>query len=168
MLQTARHAGRDDTVRFHLQFQPSTMLWLKSFHVIFMVSWFAALFYLPRLFVYHCEVTAESEHARFCVMERKLYAIGLIAMIGTWVFGIATILAADPAYMKAVYIDMKWLHPKVLLALVLSGYYGWLKGLTRKFAAKQNTRSHKFYRLINEVPAVLLVAMVILVIVKPF
>lgn len=139
------------------------MLWLKSFHVIFMVSWFAALFYLPRLFVYHCEVTAEAEHARFCVMEQKLYGIGLIAMIGTWVFAIA-LLVANPGYFQSG----GWLHLKILLAVILSGYYGWLKGLMRKFAARQNTRSHKFYRLINEVPALLLVAMVILVIVKPF
>ncbi|MBA4284170.1 MAG: protoporphyrinogen oxidase HemJ [Xanthomonadaceae bacterium] len=139
------------------------MLWLKSFHVIFMVSWFAALFYLPRLFVYHCDVTAETEHTRFCIMERKLYNIGLIAMIGTWVFAVA-LLAANPGYFQSG----GWLHLKILLAVILSGYYGWLKGLTRKFAAKANTRSHKFYRLINEIPAVLLVAMVILVIVKPF
>nr|WP_293000301.1 CopD family protein [Nevskia sp.] len=144
------------------------MLWMKAFHVIFMVSWFAALFYLPRLFVYHCDVTDDAGHERFVTMERKLYGIGLIAMIGTWVFGIATILAAEPAYLKAVYVDMKWLHPKVLLALLLSGYYGWLKSVIRKFAARANTKSHKFYRLINEVPAVLLVAIVILVIVKPF
>ncbi len=139
------------------------MLWLKSFHVIFVVSWFAALFYLPRLFVYHCEVTAEAEHARFCVMERKLYGIGLIAMIGTWVFAIA-LLVTNPGYFQSG----GWLHLKILLAVLLSGYYGWLKGLMRKFAARQNTRSHRFYRLINEVPALLLVAMVILVIVKPF
>lgn len=140
-----------------------TMLWLKSFHVIFMVSWFAALFYLPRLFAYHCEVTAEAEHARFCIMERKLYGIGLLAMIGTWAFAIA-LLVANPGYFQSG----GWLHLKILLAVILSGYYGWLKGLMRKFAARQNTRSHKFYRLINEVPALLLVAMVILVIVKPF
>ena len=146
------------------------MLWLKSFHVIFMVSWFAALFYLPRLFVYHCELKADDNdsHERFCTMERKLYGIGLIAMIGTWIFGIATIVAADPAYASAAYAKMGWLHAKVVLALFLSGYYGWLKALTRKFAAKTNTRSHRFYRLINEVPALLLVAMVILVIVRPF
>jgi putative membrane protein len=141
------------------------MLWLKSFHVIFMVSWFAALFYLPRLFVYHCELRPDDEesHARFGVMERKLYGIGLIAMIGTWVFAIA-LLVANPGYFQSG----GWLHLKILLALALSGYYGWLKGLIRTFAAKANTRSHKFYRLINEVPAALLVVMVILVIVKPF
>lgn len=141
------------------------MLWLKSFHVIFMVSWFAALFYLPRLFVYHCELRPDDveSHARFGVMERKLYGIGLIAMIGTWLFAIA-LLVANPGYFQGG----GWLHAKIVLALLLSGYYGWLKGLIRKFAAGQNTRSHTFYRWINEVPALLLVAMVILVIVKPF
>lgn len=138
------------------------MLWIKSFHVIFMVSWFAALFYLPRLFVYHCEVDDEAGHARFCVMERKLYGIGLIAMIGTWVFALA-LLVGNPAY-----LHFGWLHLKILLALVLSGYYGWLKSCMRRFAAHNNQRSARFYRLINEVPAVLLVAMVILAIVKPF
>lgn len=144
------------------------MLWLKSLHVIFMVSWFAALFYLPRLFVYHCEVTDEAGHQRFCVMERKLYGIGLIAMIGTWLFGIATLISADPAYSKAVYQGMGWLHAKLFLALLLSGYYGWLKTRLRRFASKTNPHSAKFYRWMNEVPALLLVAMVILVIVKPF
>lgn len=139
------------------------MLWLKAFHVIFMVSWFAALFYLPRLFVYHCEVTAEAEHARFCIMERRLYGIGLIAMIGTWAFALALLLAY-PAYLHSG----GWLHLKILLAVALSGYYGWLKTRLRRFAAKTNPHSARFYRWINEVPAVLLVAMVILVIVKPF
>lgn len=139
------------------------MLWIKAFHVIFMVSWFAALFYLPRLFVYHCEVTAEAEHARFCTMERKLYGIGLIAMIGTWLFALA-LLVANPAYLHSG----GWLHVKILLAVILSGYYGWLKTRLRRFAAGTNPHSARFYRLINEVPALLLVAMVVLVIVKPF
>ncbi|GAC1628527.1 MAG: protoporphyrinogen oxidase HemJ [Nevskia sp.] len=139
------------------------MLWIKAFHVIFMVSWFAALFYLPRLFVYHCEVSGEAEHARFCVMERKLYGLGLIAMIGTWAFAVA-LLAMNPAYLHSG----GWLHVKIALALILSGYYGWLKSRLRRFAAKTNPHSARFYRLINEVPALLLIAMVILVIVKPF
>lgn len=144
------------------------MLWLQAFHVIFVVSWFAGLLYLPRLFVYHTEAVNEVEHNRFCVMEKKLYGISLIAMIGTWVFGIATLLAADPAYAKAVYAGMGWLHAKVLLVVALSGYQGWLKTRVRAFAARKNDKSAKFYRLINEVPALILVAVVILVIVKPF
>jgi putative membrane protein len=141
------------------------MLWLKSLHVIFVVSWFAALFYLPRLFVYHCEVTADDAvgHARFCTMERRLYGIGLIAMIGTWLFAIALIVA-NPGYLHSG----GWLHAKIALVLALSGYYGWLKGCIRRFASGTNTRSPKFYRIANEVPALLLVAIVILVIVKPF
>ena len=94
------------------------MLWLKSFHVIFMVSWFAALFYLPRLFVYHCELRPDDveSHARFGVMERKLYGIGLIAMIGTWLFAIA-LLVANHGYLQGG----GWLHAKIVLALLLSG-----------------------------------------------
>lgn len=144
------------------------MLWLKAFHVIFMVTWFAGLFYLPRLFVYHTQVSDPDAHTRFCVMERKLYAISTIGMVLTWAFGIATLLAADPAYAKAVYAQQGWLHAKVTLVLLLSGYHGWLKSCLRAFAEQRNTRSERFYRLINEVPAVVLVAAVILVIVKPF
>ncbi len=139
------------------------MLWIKAFHVIFVVSWFAALLYLPRLFIYHCDVTDEAGHARFCIMERKLYGIGLIAMIGTWAFALS-LLIANPGYLHSG----GWLHVKIALALVLSGYYGWLKSQLRQFEAKTNAHSARFFRLVNELPAVLLVAMVILVIVKPF
>ena len=138
------------------------MLWIKAFHVIFMVTWFAGLFYLPRLFVYHIEATTEAEHQRFCMMERKLYAISLIGMVLTWAFGIWMITLA-PEYMK-----MGWLHAKLALVVALSGYQGWLKASLRKFAARANTRSGVFWRWANEVPAVVLIAVVILVIVKPF
>ncbi len=144
------------------------MLWIKAFHVIFVVAWFAGLFYLPRLFVYHTEVVNEIEHNRFCVMERKLYGIALIGMIGTWLLGIATLLSADPAYAKAAYYSHGWLHAKIALVVALSGYQGWLKTRVRAFAARKNDKSAKFYRLMNEVPAVILIAVVILVIVKPF
>lgn len=144
------------------------MLWIKAIHVIFVVSWFAGLLYLPRLFVYHTEAVNEVEHKRFCVMEKKLYGISLIAMIGTWIFGIATLLAADAAYSKVAYLGMGWLHAKMLLVVVLSGYQGWLKTRVRAFAARKNDKSATFYRIANEVPAVILIAVVILVIVKPF
>ncbi len=144
------------------------MLWIKALHVIFVVAWFAGLLYLPRLFVYHTEVVGEIEHNRFCVMEKRLYGITLIGMIGTWIFGIATLLSADAAYAKVTYWSMGWLHAKLLLVVLLSGYHGWLKTRVRAFAARKNDKSAKFYRLINEVPAVILVAVVILVIVKPF
>lgn len=146
----------------------AAVLWIKSLHVIFMVTWFAGLFYLPRLFVYHTQVTQPAEHDRFVTMERKLYLIMTLGMIMTWVFGIATVMVADPAYAKAVYAQQGWLHAKLALALVLSGYHGWLKSCLRGFAEQRNQRSERFYRIINEVPAIILVAAVILVIVKPF
>jgi putative membrane protein len=143
------------------------MLWVKAFHIVFMVSWFASLFYLPRLFVYHCQLLAqtpgdEAGHARFSTMERKLYGIGLIAMLGTWVFGL-WLLMLEPAYLSA-----GWLHAKLGLVLLLSGFQGWLKANVRRFAARQNPYSERFWRLANEVPALFLIAVVILVIVKPF
>lgn len=144
------------------------MLWFKAFHVIFMVTWFAGTFYLPRLFVYHCEAPDGAEHARFCLMEQRLYRLTTIGMLGTWIFAIATLLSADPAYAKAVYWSKGWLHAKIALAVLLSGYHGWLGATRRRFATGRNTHGPRFYRLMNEVPAVILVAVVILVIVKPF
>lgn len=138
------------------------MLWIKAFHVIFVISWFAGLLYLPRLFVYHCEVGDEAGHQRFCVMERKLYGIATIGMLGTWVFGLGT-LALEPFYLHA-----GWLHAKLALVVALSGYHGWLKLQVRKFAASQNTRDGRYWRIVNEVPALFLIAIVILVIVRPF
>ena len=142
------------------------MLWVKSFHIFFMVSWFASLFYLPRLFVYHCQLLAETPgdeagHARFCTMERKLYGMGLMTMFGTWIFGL-WLLMLEPAYLQA-----GWLHAKLALVLLLSGYQGWLKANVRAFAARQNRRSERFWRVANEVPAVVLIAIAILVFFKP-
>ena len=136
--------------------------WIKALHVIAVIAWMAGMLYLPRLFVYHCDVADEAGHVRFATMERKLYGMGLIAMLGTWIFGIWMLLL-EPALMQA-----HWLHAKLSLVLLLSGYQGWLKSQVRKFAARQNTRSARFWRFANEVPALFLVAIVILVIVKPF
>ena len=138
------------------------MLWVKAFHVVFVVAWFAGLFYLPRLFVYHTEVTDEAGHLRFSVMERKLYGLMTIAMIGTWLLGIAMVV------MLPGYLQMGWLHAKLSLVILLTGYQGWLKLNLRRFAARANTRSQKFWRIANEVPALALVAIVLLVVVKPF
>ena len=143
------------------------MLWVKAFHIIFVVAWFAELFYLPRLLVYHCQLLAqpshdEAGHLRFCTMERKLYGIGQFAMGGTWIFGI-WMLTLEPGYLHA-----HWLHAKLGLVVGLSGYQGWLKSSLRKFSDKSNTRSERFWRIVNEVPALVLVAVVILVVVKPF
>lgn len=138
------------------------MLWIKALHIIFVIAWFAGLFYLPRLFVYHVDTPDEAGHARFCLMERRLYGLTTIAMIGTWVFGIWTLMYA-PGFMK-----MGWLHAKLALVLALSGYHGWLKFTLRRFASRSNTHSARYFRIANELPAVALVAIVILVVVKPF
>lgn len=138
-------------------------LWLKAFHVIAVIAWMAGMLYLPRLFVYHCDAEVGSKQSEtFKVMERRLLqAIINPAMIATWVLGLW--LAWDGAFLKS-----GWLHGKLLLVLILSGMHGLLTRCVREFAQDRNVRSQKFYRVINEVPAVLMIGIVILVIVKPF
>ncbi len=139
-------------------------LWLKSFHVIAVVCWFAGLFYLPRLFVYHAMSNDETSHERFCVMERKLYrGIMWPSMVLTLVFGVG-MLAINPG----LFATGGWLHAKLALVLLLVVYHLVCGAQRKRFAAKQNTKSHVFYRWFNEFPVVLLIAIVILVIVKPF
>jgi putative membrane protein len=143
---------------------PSGMyLWLKAFHVIAVIAWMAGMLYLPRLFVYHCEAPAGSPQSEtFKVMERRLLrAIINPAMVVTWVLGLW--LAWDAGFFKS-----GWLHAKLVLVLLLSGIHGFLSARVRDFAEDRNTRSARFYRIINEVPAVLMIGIVILVIVKPF
>lgn len=139
------------------------MLWIKALHIIFVISWMACLLYLPRLFVYHTEVSGTgADHQRFCTMEKRLYTLGTIAMIGTWIFGLGLLISA-PAYLQ-----MGWLHAKLALVVALSGYHGFMKGRLRAFANGTNTRSARYYRIANEVPAALMVIIVILVVVQPF
>ena len=137
------------------------MLFIKAFHMIFMVTWFAGLFYLPRLFVYHCETQDAPGYARFCTMERRLFRLMSIGMAGTLLLGVWLWLAYWPA-------QTGWLHAKTALALALAVYHHWLMFLMKDFVNHRNKRSAKFYRLINEVPAVFLIAMVILAVMKPF
>jgi putative membrane protein len=147
-----------------LLWNPSKLvLWLKAFHVIAVIAWIAGMLYLPRLFVYHCDAEIGSKQSEtFKIMERRLLrAIINPAMIATWVLGLW--LAWDLGYFKA-----PWLHGKLLLVLILSMLHGLFSRWVRDFAADRNTRSQKFYRVINEVPAVLMIGIVILVIVKPF
>lgn len=137
-------------------------LWLKAFHIIGVVTWFAGLFYLPRLFVYHAEATETALRERFKVMERRLLVmthIGGALAIG---FGIAT-LASEPWYLRA-----GWLHAKLGLVLLLVVYHGLLVKLARDFAGDRCRWSSRSLRLFNEIPAVLLLAIVILAVVKPF
>lgn len=136
------------------------MLWVKTFHIFFVVSWFAGLFYLPRIFVNHAMATEPAEIARLKLMERKLYRfvtpIGALAVVfGLWLwFGYG--------------FSGGWLHAKTALVAVLVGYHLYCGHLVKEFAADRNTRSHVFYRFFNEAPVFLLLAIVILVTVKPF
>jgi len=136
------------------------MLWVKSFHIIFVVSWFAGLFYLPRIFVNHAMATEPAEIARLKLMEGKLYRfvtpIGALAIIfGFW-------LSLGYGFSGG------WLHVKTALAMLLVAYHLYCGHLVKQFAADRNTRSHVFYRWFNEAPVLMLVAIVILVTVKPF
>jgi putative membrane protein len=140
------------------------MLWIKALHVIFMVTWFAGLFYLPRLFVYHADSTDETSHARFLIMERKLFAIMTIGAVLTAVFGIWLLMD----YAWAVYGKSGWLITKLLLVGGLIVFHIYCRKLMQDFRSGCATRSHVFYRWINEIPALLLVAIVLLAVVKPF
>ena len=137
--------------------------WLLAFHVIAVIAWMAGMLYLPRLFVYHSEVAPDSPQSEtFKVMERRLLkAIINPAMIVTWMLGLW--LAYDAGFFKS-----GWLHAKLACVLALSGLHGYLAGATRAFAENRNQRSSRHWRLINEVPTVLMILIVILVIVKPF
>ena len=134
----------------------------KAFHVMAVISWMAGLFYLPRLFVYHAERGGTPEPAgSFVIMEDKLLRLIMNpAMIATWVFGLAL------AWMSGFYAS-PWLQAKFVLVLAMSGIHGWLARMVKDFAADRNTRGHKFYRVLNEVPTLLMIGIVILAIVKP-
>ena len=138
------------------------MLWLKAFHVIFMVTWFAGLFYLPRLFVYHAMNEDAATAATFKVMERKLMVMTHLGGALTWGFGLA-LLWQVPALM-----DMGWLQVKLALVLALTAYHFWCARLVGVFARDENTRSHGWYRAFNEGPTLVLVAVVLLAVLKPF
>jgi putative membrane protein len=127
-----------------------------------MVTWFAGLFYLPRLFVYHADAVDAAGLERFDIMERRLFAIMSIGGAATVLLGIA-LIAAAPAYLK-----MGWLHVKLALVALLVVYHFYCYGFMRGFALRRNRRSSKFYRGFNELPSLLLLAIVILAVVKPF
>ena len=137
------------------------MLWVKAFHIIFVVTWFAGLFYLPRLFVYHAMTEDAPGRERFEIMERKLY-YGIMApgAVLTIVFGLWLWLGYG--------IGGAWLHAKLALVAALIAYHLWCGKLIKDFKQHRNTRSHVWYRWFNEVPAVILLVVVILAVVKPF
>lgn len=136
------------------------MLWLKAFHIVVVISWFAGLFYLPRIFVNHAMATEPAEIARLKLMEHKLYRFvtpisWMVLVSGLWLwFGFG--------------FSGGWLYTKVALVFFLFGYHDYCGKLVKQFAADQNTRSHIFYRWFNEIPVLILIAVVILVTVKPY
>lgn len=141
-----------------------TILWLKAFHLFFMVAWFAGIFYLPRLFVYHSENTNLHTSETFKVMERRLLFFVTPFAILTFIFGIAIIYQYGAAWFQTAY----WLHAKLLLVTILYVYHGYCFKLLADFKQDKNKRSSRFYRIFNEFPVLILAAILILAVVKPF
>ena len=138
------------------------MPWIKAWHVIFMVTWFAGLFYLPRLFVYHASTSDAAGIERFRVMEARLFAIMSIGAILTAVFGV-WLLARNPAL-----LETGWLRAKLALVLLLVGYHVWCGRLVRTLAAGKSAHSARWYRWFNEIPSLLLIGIVLLAVARPF
>ncbi len=139
-------------------------LWLKAFHIIFVVTWFAGLFYMPRLFVYHSGATDDVSRERFKIMERKLYRIIMNpSMILTLVFGIWLLVESWQAFSSQV-----WMWLKIVLVVLLIGYHHYCLRIIKAFAQDQVIHSEKFFRIFNELPSLVLIGAVILVVVKPF
>jgi putative membrane protein len=140
------------------------MLWLKAFHLIAVICWFAGLFYLPRLFVYHAEAKDEPSNERFKIMERKLYRgimwPSMMASVGLGLW----MLSLNWGF----YQTQGWVHAKLTLATLLIIYHFFCGHYQRLFAEDRNTKSHVFFRVFNELPVLALVGIVILVIVRPF
>ncbi len=139
------------------------MRWLEAFHVVFVVTWFAGLFYLPRLFVYATENPTGRTLELLKVMQKRLLGITHIGGALAIGFGLATLIG-EPWHLSTG----GWLHAKLVLVAGLIGYHAWCWRLVGAFARGENRHSSKWYRLFNEVPAVFLIAIVVLVIVKPF
>ncbi len=140
------------------------MRWIIAFHIISMTTWFAAIFYLPRLYVYHAMAADRVSIERFKIMERKLYyGIMYPGAILTTLFGMWILLLHPAIYMK-----MGWLHVKLILVLMLWLFHFYCGYLRKIFLMDQNKHGHVYYRLLNEVPVLLLVGIVILAVVKPF
>jgi putative membrane protein len=136
--------------------------WLKAFHIIAVIAWMAGMLYLPRLFVYHCAADPGSMQSEtFKVMERRLLrAIMTPAMIVTWLLGLWLAWRAN-------WFAAPWFHAKLVLVILMSGLHGMMSRYVRDFGSDRNRKSAKFYRIFNEIPTVLLIAIVVLAVVKP-
>jgi len=140
------------------------MLWIKAFHIIFMVCWFAGLFYLPRLFIYHAQTSDEISIQRFKIMEKRLYyAIMWPAGILTAFFGLWLMSFSFHAYLQS-----GWMHAKLGCIIILWGFHLYCGHCLKQFQNNANPHTEKFYRIFNEIPSVLLIVIIILAVVKPF
>ncbi len=138
-------------------------LWLKAFHVFFVIAWFAGIFYLPRIFVHHSLSSDSQTHERLNIMARKLYRFTLPIAFLAIITGIGLITTNHEYFLK-----QGWLHAKITLVLSLLGFHFYCGNLAKKLARGENPHSTKFYRIINEAPVFVLLGIVVLVIVKPF
>lgn len=139
-------------------------LWFKALHIIAVICWFAGLFYLPRLFVYHAAAEDDISHERFCIMERRLYrGIMTPAMIATVILGLAA-LTINYQY----YLSQGWMHTKLALVALLVIYHFVCGAYVKRFTQRKNQHTHVFYRWFNEAPTLLLVGAVLLVVLRPF
>lgn len=141
------------------------MVWVKAFHIVFMVTWFAGLFYLPRLFVYHSMCRDQPGNERFKVMERKLY-FGIMTPGAALTIALGLWMLIDYGWRS--YSHSGWLHAKLFLVVLLVIYHGYCGKFVKDFKHDRNTRGHVFFRWFNEVPVLFLIAIVILAVVKPF
>jgi len=138
-------------------------LWIKAFHIIAVISWMAGMLYLPRLFVYHCAAEAGSKQSEtFKVMERRLLNFIMTpAMAVSWILGLILMIQTQA-------MGAGWFHAKFALVIVMSALHGLLSRYVADFARDRNRHTHKFFRIVNEIPTVLMIAIVILAVVKPF
>jgi len=140
------------------------MLWVKTFHIIFMVTWFSGLFYLPRLYVYHASADDDISNDRFKIMERKLFVMMTIGGIGTAILGLWLLFD----YGFSTYYNTFWLYIKLILVAGLIYYHHVCYKIMIDFRYDANVRDHVYYRLFNEIPVPFLIAIVIFVVIKPF
>ena len=147
-----------------MMFLSNNILWLRAFHVIAVIAWMSGMLYLPRLFVYHTETSVGSpESERFKVMEKKLLRMIMNpAMIAVWTFGILQLILIPDIAQEG------WMQAKLTLVVIMSGLHGYFAMCVKKFARDANDKPARFYRILNEVPAILMALIVILVIVQPF
>lgn len=140
------------------------ILWIKGLHIFFMLAWMAGLFYLPRLFVYHASTDVQAVKDAYKVMERRLWLFVTPFALLTFIFGTALIVSYGSVWFKI----SGWLHVKMTLLIFIYGYHFYLFALYKKFERDENKHSSRFYRFLNEVPVVIILAIVLLAVVKPF